>query len=219
MASGCSRARCGPCCSIGSTRSLGKHPDTATQRDIYDALSLAVREELAARWLATQRRVSQAGREARLLPVGRVPARPHAGQRPVQPRRRAGAGGPRSAGRTRLRPRSRRAGGDRSRPRQWRPRPPRRLLPRLARDAAVSRRRLRHPLRLRHLHAGHRRGRPAARDRDSWLRQRNPWEIPRDDARYVVRFGGRCVATPTRRARPLPLGRHARTSGPWASTC
>jgi starch phosphorylase len=43
------------------TRSLGKHPDTATQRDIYDALSLAVREELAARWLATQRRVSQAG--------------------------------------------------------------------------------------------------------------------------------------------------------------
>ena len=43
------------------TRSLGKDPETATQRDIYDALSLAVREELAARWLATQRRVSQAG--------------------------------------------------------------------------------------------------------------------------------------------------------------
>ena len=29
------------------TRSLGKDPDSATQRDIYDALSLAVREELA----------------------------------------------------------------------------------------------------------------------------------------------------------------------------
>ena len=43
------------------TRSLGKDPQSATQRDIYDALSLAVREELAARWLATQRRVSQAG--------------------------------------------------------------------------------------------------------------------------------------------------------------
>jgi glycogen/starch/alpha-glucan phosphorylases len=28
----------------------------------------------------------------------------------------------------------------------------------------------------------------------SWLVQRNPWEIERDDARYVVRFGGRCVA-------------------------
>ena len=35
------------------TRSLGKEPETATPRDIYDALSLAVREELSARWLAT----------------------------------------------------------------------------------------------------------------------------------------------------------------------
>ncbi len=42
------------------TRSLGKDPDTATPRDIYDALSLAVREELTARWLATQRRVARA---------------------------------------------------------------------------------------------------------------------------------------------------------------
>jgi starch phosphorylase len=42
------------------TRSLGKDPETATPRDIYDALSLAVREELTARWLATQRRVSRA---------------------------------------------------------------------------------------------------------------------------------------------------------------
>jgi len=40
------------------TRALGKNPDTATPRDIYDALSLAVREELTLRWLATQRRVS-----------------------------------------------------------------------------------------------------------------------------------------------------------------
>ncbi len=40
------------------TRTLGKNPDTATPRDIYDALSLAVREELMLRWLATQRRVS-----------------------------------------------------------------------------------------------------------------------------------------------------------------
>jgi starch phosphorylase len=42
------------------TRTLGKNPDTATPRDIYDALSLAVREELTLRWLATQRRVSNA---------------------------------------------------------------------------------------------------------------------------------------------------------------
>jgi starch phosphorylase len=42
------------------TRSLGKEPETATPRDIYDALSLAVHEELSARWLATQRRVARA---------------------------------------------------------------------------------------------------------------------------------------------------------------
>ncbi|HWX26145.1 MAG TPA: glycogen/starch/alpha-glucan phosphorylase [Steroidobacteraceae bacterium] len=42
------------------TRTLGKNPDSATERDIYDALSLAVREELTLRWLATQRRVAKA---------------------------------------------------------------------------------------------------------------------------------------------------------------
>ena len=42
------------------TRELGKNPETATPRDIYDALSLAVREELTLRWLATQRRVANA---------------------------------------------------------------------------------------------------------------------------------------------------------------
>src|ERR1700678_640463 len=42
------------------TGTLGKNPDTATPRDIYDALSLAVREELTLRWLATQRRVANA---------------------------------------------------------------------------------------------------------------------------------------------------------------
>src|SRR5271167_4797968 len=42
------------------TRAMGKSLDGATPRDIYDALSLAVREELTLRWLATQRRVSNA---------------------------------------------------------------------------------------------------------------------------------------------------------------
>jgi starch phosphorylase len=42
------------------TRTLGKNPDSATARDIYDALSLAVREELTLRWLTTQRRVANA---------------------------------------------------------------------------------------------------------------------------------------------------------------
>ncbi len=42
------------------TRTLGKSPEFATARDIYDALSLAVREELTLRWLASQRRVANA---------------------------------------------------------------------------------------------------------------------------------------------------------------
>ena len=41
-------------------RSLGKDPHDATRRDIYDALVIAVREELAERWLATRRRVQRA---------------------------------------------------------------------------------------------------------------------------------------------------------------
>ncbi len=42
------------------TRALGKDQETATLRDYYDALSLAVREELTLRWLATQQRVARA---------------------------------------------------------------------------------------------------------------------------------------------------------------
>jgi starch phosphorylase len=42
------------------TRALGKTVAQATPRDIYDALSLAVREELTLRWLSTQRRVADA---------------------------------------------------------------------------------------------------------------------------------------------------------------
>jgi glycogen phosphorylase len=42
------------------TRTLGKNLDSASARDIYDALSLAVREELTLRWLATQRRIANA---------------------------------------------------------------------------------------------------------------------------------------------------------------
>ncbi len=41
-------------------RSLGKSLAQATRRDIYDALSLAVREELAERWVATCSRVAKA---------------------------------------------------------------------------------------------------------------------------------------------------------------
>src|SRR3974390_555435 len=41
-------------------RSLGKDLATATRRDVYDALTIAIREELSERWLATRRRVAQA---------------------------------------------------------------------------------------------------------------------------------------------------------------
>jgi starch phosphorylase len=41
-------------------RTLGKSPETATRRDIFDALSTAVREELAERWVATGNRVARA---------------------------------------------------------------------------------------------------------------------------------------------------------------
>jgi len=40
--------------------SLGKDLATATRRDVYDALTIAIREELSERWLATRRRVAQA---------------------------------------------------------------------------------------------------------------------------------------------------------------
>ena len=41
-------------------RTLGKSPENATRRDIYDALSIAVREELTERWVATGSRVARA---------------------------------------------------------------------------------------------------------------------------------------------------------------
>jgi starch phosphorylase len=41
-------------------RSLGKSVSQATRRDVYDALSLALREELAERWIATADRVAKA---------------------------------------------------------------------------------------------------------------------------------------------------------------
>ena len=176
------------------TRSLGRNPDTATQRDIYDALSLAVREELAARWLATQSRVSQAGvkricylsvefllgrslinglssldgdlvQEARETLAELGYDLERVAQEEIDPG--LGNGG----------------------------------LGRLAACFLDSLATLQFPA----VGYGIRydygiftqvidedgRQREIA---SSWLRQRNPWEIPRDDARYVIRFGGRCVA-------------------------
>jgi starch phosphorylase len=43
----------------------------------------------------------------------------------------------------------------------------------------------------------------------TWMRERSPWEIARDDARYVIRFGGRCIGT---------QDPHGRTRYRWVET-
>jgi len=191
------------------TRSLGKHPDTATQGDIYDALSLAVREELAARWLATQRRVSQASvkrvcylsvefllgrslinglsaldgelvREAREALAELGFDLDRVANEEIDPG--LGNGG----------------------------------LGRLAACFLDSLATLQYPA----VGYGIRydfgiftqaidedgRQREIA---SSWLRRSNPWEIQRNDARYVIRFGGRCVAA---------QDAHERTRYRWVDT-
>jgi starch phosphorylase len=177
------------------TRSLGKDPDTATQRDVYDALSLAVREELAARWLATQRRVQQAAvKRVCYLSVEYL------------------------LGRTLVNGLSALDGSlvqearevlaelgfdlDRVAEEEIDPGLGNGGLGRLAACFLDSLATLQYPAvgyGIRYDYGIF----TQAIDEDgrqreiasSWLRQHNPWEIPRDDARYVIRFGGRCVAT------------------------
>jgi starch phosphorylase len=177
------------------TRSLGKHPDTATQRDIYDALSLAVREELAVRWLATQRRVSQAGvKRVCYLSVEYLLGRTLVnglsaldGELVQEARDTLAELG---------------FDLDRVAEEEIDPGLGNGGLGRLAACFLDSLATLQYPA----VGYGIRydygiftqaidedgRQRESA---SSWLRQHNPWEIPRDDARYVIRFGGRCIAT------------------------
>ena len=178
------------------TRSLGKHPDTATQRDVYDALSLVVREELAARWLATQRRVSQAGVKrvcylsvefllGRTLVNGLSALEGELVQEARDTLAELGFDLDRVAAEE-IDPGLGNGG-----------------LGRLAACFLDSLATLQYPAvgyGIRYDYGIF----TQAIDEDgrqreiasSWLRQHNPWEIPRDDARYVIRFGGRCVATP-----------------------
>jgi len=177
------------------TRSLGKHPDTATQRDMYDALSLAVREELAARWLATQRRVSQAGVKrvcylsveyllGRTLINGLSALDGELVQEARDALQELGFDLDRVA-QEEIDPGLGNGG-----------------LGRLAACFVDSLATLQYAA----VGYGIRydfgiftqaidedgRQREIA---SSWLRQRSPWEIPRDDARYVVRFGGSYIAS------------------------
>jgi starch phosphorylase len=174
------------------TRTLGKDPQTATPRDFYDALSLATREELTTRWLATQRRVAAAhvkrvcylsveflpGRslvnalaslDGQLVEEARVVLRGFGlelddlAQLEVDPG--LGNGG----------------------------------LGRLAACFLDSLATLGYPAvgygirydygiftQVIGPHGGQR------EVASSWLRLRNPWEMPRSDAQYRIRFGGRC---------------------------
>jgi starch phosphorylase len=191
------------------TRSLGKDPQTATQRDIYDALSLAVREELAARWLATQRRVSQAGVKRicylsveYLLGRNLVNGLASLEGDMVQEARDALA----------------ELGYDLDRVAQEEIDPGlgNGGLGRLAACFLDSLATLQFPA----VGYGIRydygiftqvidedgRQREIA---STWMRERSPWEIARDDARYVIRFGGRCAASP---------GAGGRTRYRWVDT-
>jgi starch phosphorylase len=177
------------------TRSLGKEPDSATQRDIYDALSLAVREELASRWLSTQRRVSQAGVKRvcylsveYLLGRSLINGLASLDGDLVQEAREALA----------------ELGYDLERVAQEEIDPGlgNGGLGRLAACFLDSLATLQFPA----VGYGIRydygiftqvidedgRQREIA---STWMRERSPWEIARDDARYVVRFGGRCIGT------------------------
>jgi starch phosphorylase len=177
------------------TRSLGKEPDSATQRDIYDALSLAVREELASRWLSTQRRVSQAGVKRvcylsveYLLGRSLINGLASLDGDLVQEAREALA----------------ELGYDLERVAQEEIDPGlgNGGLGRLAACFLDSLATLQFPA----VGYGIRydygiftqvidedgRQREIA---STWMRERSPWEIARDDARYVIRFGGRCIGT------------------------
>jgi starch phosphorylase len=191
------------------TRSLGKHPDTATRGDIYDALSLAVREELAARWLATQRRVSQASvKRVCYLSVEFLLGRSLLNGLSaldgelVQETREALA----------------ELGFDLDRVAEEEIDPGlgNGGLGRLAACFLDSLATLQYPAvgyGIRYDYGIF----TQAIDEDgrqreiasSWLRRRNPWEIQRNDARYVVRFGGRCVAG---------QDAHGRTRYRWVDT-
>jgi starch phosphorylase len=191
------------------TRSLGKHPDTATRGDVYDALSLAVREELAARWLATQRRVSQASvKRVCYLSVEFLLGRSLLNGLSaldgelVQETREALA----------------ELGFDLDRVAEEEIDPGlgNGGLGRLAACFLDSLATLQYPAvgyGIRYDYGIF----TQAIDEDgrqreiasSWLRRRNPWEIQRNDARYVVRFGGRCVAG---------QDAHGRTRYRWVDT-
>ena len=167
----------------------------------------------------------------RRLPVGRVPARPAPGQQPAQPRHL----------RRRCARRSRELGldldellepGGGAGPRQRRPRPARRLLPRLAGDAARSRRSA--TASATSSASSTRRSATAGRSRctDKWLRYGNPWEIarpeigcrgearrPHRDATATSTAATACAGCPTAWSAACPTTRRSSATASTPRTC
>jgi starch phosphorylase len=176
------------------TRSLGKDPETATQRDVYNALSLAVREELAARWLATQRRMEQAAvKRVCYLSVEYLLGRSLInGLASLD-------GALVDEARTALEELG--FDLDRLADEEIDPGLGNGGLGRLAACYLDSLATLQFPAVAYGIRYDYGIFTQAidedGRQREiasSWLRHHNPWEIPRDDASYVVRYGGRCLA-------------------------
>ncbi len=183
------------------TRALGEDPQTATRRDIYDALSIAIREELAVRWLATQRRIKQAG----VKRVCYFSVEFLLGRSLVN-----GLGGLDSDLVEEARSVLADLGHDLDDivAEEIDPGLGNGGLGRLAACFLDSLATLQYPavgygirydygIFTQVIDADGRQREIAS----SWLKQRNPWEIPRDEARFLVRFGGRCTATQDRQGR------------------
>jgi starch phosphorylase len=191
------------------TRSLGKDPRTATPRDFYDALSLVVREELTARWLATQRRIRQSqAKRVCYLSVEFLPGRSLVnalssldGDLVGEARRTLAEYGLDLDALAALEVDPGLGNGG---------------LGRLAACYLDSLATLRYPavgygIRYDYGIFAQVIG-PDGGQREvasSWLRLRNPWEIPRSDATYTVKFGGRCEAE---------RGNDGRTRHHWVGT-
>jgi starch phosphorylase len=176
------------------TRALGKDPETATPRDFYVALSLAAREELTTRWLATQRRVANShSKRLCYLSVEFLPGRSLInalssleGELVAEARDALAPYGLDLDNLSALEVDPGLGNGG---------------LGRLAACFLDSLATLQYPA------VGYgirydygiftQRIAPDGGQREvasSWLRQRNPWELARSEAEYRVRFGGRCEA-------------------------
>jgi starch phosphorylase len=176
------------------TRSLGKDPRTATPRDFYDALSLAAREELTGRWLATQRRIARShAKRVCYLSVEFLPGRSLInalssldGDLVAEAGRALAEYGLDLDAIAELEVDPGLGNGG---------------LGRLAACFLDSLATLQYPatgygIRYDYGIFTQKIGEDGAQREvaSSWLRLRNPWEIPRSDATYTVRFGGRCEA-------------------------